>query len=257
MIYDFKTKPLIIAHRGSSRRAPENTLKAFDLAMKEGAQGIELDVWRCASGELVVTHNNELSLLTGKEGRVEEFSLTQLKELDFGAGEKIPTLQEVLDLTAPMEILNVEIKGHRFRSGGMEQDVFKLLQKNKLLEKTVVSSFNPFILQRLKRISPELRLGLLFHQNSALPLRRAWPAYYLRPPFLHPEFSLLTEGLMKRAGRKNQKVIAWTINNIHYLDKCIALGVYGIITDDPTWALSKLAQKGPDARRPTEAHGHA
>ena len=233
-------KPLIIAHRGSKLRAPENTLKAFALAMAEGAQGIELDVWKCGSGELVVTHNNETAPLTGKQGLVEELSLAQLRELDFGEGEKIPTLAEVLELTASLDLLNVEIKGEKIRSRGIERDVFQLLQKKTLLEKTVVSSFNPFILFRLKRISSALRLGLLFHQTSALPLRRAWAACLLRPAFLHPESSLLTPRLARRAQRKNQKVIAWTINNIDDLDKCIALGVHGIITDDPLWAREQM-----------------
>jgi glycerophosphoryl diester phosphodiesterase len=243
MNHEIKPKSLIIAHRGSRLRAPENTLKAFDLAIKEKAHGIELDVWKCASGEPVVTHNNELAPLTGRDGRVERSSLTQLKQLDFGEGEKIPTLDEVLDLVTGMELLNVEIKGTRLFSNGIEADVFRALRQRNLLEKTVVSSFNPLILFRLKRLSPHMRLGLLFHRASALPFRRAWPAYFLKPPFLHPEYPLLTEGLMARAKRKKQKVIAWTINNIDDLDKCIALGVHAIITDDPPWALNHLARR--------------
>jgi glycerophosphoryl diester phosphodiesterase len=231
-------KPLIIAHRGSSLRAPENTLKAFALARNEGAHGIEFDLWKCGSGELVVTHNNHTAALTGREGRVETSSLAQLRDLDFGQGEKIPTLNEVLDLASAMEIINIEIKGHQFRSRGIELDVFKILEQRNLLERTVVSSFNPLILSRLKRISPRIQLGLLFHQGSTLPFRRAWPGYLLRPPFLHPQYPLLDEALMKRSLRHKQKVIAWTVNNIHYLDKCIALGVYAIITDDPQWALN-------------------
>jgi len=233
-------QPWIIAHRGSCRRAPENTLKAFELALREGADGVECDVWKCASGEMVVTHNNELEKLTHRPGMVEDWTLNQLRELDFGQGERISTLEEVLDLVAPMEILNIELKGKKLRSRGIEASVLQILEKRRLLGKTIVSSFNPTILYRLKRRSRRVQLGLIFHQGSSLPLRRAWAAPWLRLTSLHPENKLLTPALVNRAQRKNQKVIAWTINNIHDLEKCTHYGVHGIITDDPRWARNNL-----------------
>src|SRR4030095_11421525 len=96
--------PRVIAHRGASREAPENTLPAFERAKKIGADGVELDVLPAKDGSLVVTHNEQLAPLTGVKGRVAQFSLRELKALDFGShfsskfkGEKIPTLEEVFD----------------------------------------------------------------------------------------------------------------------------------------------------------------
>ena len=198
-------RPLVIAHRGSCLKEPENTLPAFQLALDEGADGIELDVWRCGSGEIVVTHNRDLSLLTGQSGNVEKLSLTQLRQLDFGKGEKIPTLEEVLELVPHIEVLNIEIKGTHFWDRGIEKAVFQILQGRGMLQRTIVSSFNPFILFRLRRISRQIPLGLIFHKASLLPLRRAWAAYLIKLVSLHPGLGCLSPELAQRARRKNQK----------------------------------------------------
>lgn len=233
-------RPWVIAHRGSSFKEPENTLRAFERALNEGADGLELDVWRCASGEIVVTHNRDLSLITRQPGDVEKKTLTELRQLDFGQGEKIPTLEEVLEFTPRFKILNIELKGKSLWSNGVESLIYELLRKHDLLDRTILSSFNPMTLYRLKRISPKIRLGLIFYGKSTLPLRRAWGAFFLNLTSFHPAMDCLNSGLILRARRKNQKVIAWTINNIHDLETCMSLGVHGMITDDPHWMINAL-----------------
>jgi glycerophosphoryl diester phosphodiesterase len=243
------TKPLIIAHRGASAQAPENTMAAFDLAIRQGADGLEFDVWKCGSGEVVVTHNRQTKLLSGKEGDLHKMSLKELRKLDFGSrkgpqfrGERIPTLAEVLDRGKDLAVLNIEIKGMDVRSRGIELDVAELILKFKLLRRAVVSSFNPTILLRLQALNPALRLGLLLFERSPLPMRHGWSANFLKPYSIHPSFGLLQKKKVDRAHTKNQKVIVWTINDSAQLEACIGLGVDAIITDDPGWARDALQQ---------------
>jgi glycerophosphoryl diester phosphodiesterase len=92
------TRPLIVGHRGASAHAPENTLAAFRLAREQGADAIELDAKRCASGEVVIMHDATLNRTTNGDGNVHEWSLAELHSLDAGKGERIPTLDEVLEL---------------------------------------------------------------------------------------------------------------------------------------------------------------
>ncbi len=237
------TTPLIIAHRGCSAHLPENTLASFVRAIEDKADGIELDVWKCGSGEVVVTHNRNVKILTGKEGFLHRMTLAQLKKLDFGSHkghhfhtERIPTLKEVLDLVKGMEVINIEIKGMGIRSDGIELDVAEMIQKFKLLRRVVVSSFNPAILLRLQKINPAIRVGLLLYEKSPLALRKGWSAQFLKPYSMHPSFPLLKPSHIEKTHQKGQKIFTWTINTPHQLQTCIDYGIDAIITDDPAWA---------------------
>lgn len=242
-----RTPPLIWAHRGDKAHAPENTLSAFEQAWKKGAHGIELDVWRCASGEVVVIHDRDPEALTGTSGDVTAMSLSELRSLKLPQGERIPTLDEVLAQSPEGSWINVEIKSEGLGTQGIESEVIKILAAEARLQQTVVSSFNPLTLFRLSRLAPKLRLGLLFHEDSAWPLRRAWAARFLKLFSLHPQFSLVNPRLMQRAKKKGQKVIVWTINNIHDLETCPQAGLHAIITDDPAWLFETLERRRPHA----------
>src|SRR6185369_8473972 len=134
-----RTLPLNLAHRGARRTAPENTLSAFSAARKLGADGVELDVICCNSGEMVVTHDDDLSIWSNGRGRVSDTALSALKELDFGkhfdqsfAGEQIPTLQEVVDVLGDQMFINIEIKTVTLRSTKEAQAVASLIKANNL-----------------------------------------------------------------------------------------------------------------------------
>jgi len=237
-------RPLVIAHRGSSAQALENTLPAFERAIQEGADGVEFDVWQCGSGEVVVTHDRDLTRATGQPGNVEKQALSQLKKLNFGHQEEIPTLEEALDITQSMELINIEIKGKHYWGNGIEKKILQCLRDRKILDRTIVSSFNPGHLWRLRCLDKKIKIGLIFYENSFFPLKRAWAANLLKPYSLHPSFKLLTPRLRARAQKKRQKVFAWTINNIHDLERCIQNQVDGMITDDPAWMIQQLEKEG-------------
>ncbi|MCS6886109.1 MAG: glycerophosphodiester phosphodiesterase family protein [Acidobacteriota bacterium] len=232
-------RPLNIAHRGASAIAPENTLPAFLLAEQLGADGVELDVLLCGSGELVVTHDDDLSILSNGCGRVRSTSLKTLKELDFGshfsltyAGEKIPTLQEVIDALSKTTMINVEIKtvlpGHR----KTVEAVAEIISKNHLYDRVLVSSFDPLALRRLRSVDNKVRIGFL--HNLRLPISIIDRIFCTRAiDALHPDEQLITEDYMAAATRRGYAVNAWTVNSKERMIELVNLGVDAIITDRP------------------------
>jgi glycerophosphoryl diester phosphodiesterase len=231
---------LNIGHRGASGHAPENTIAAFLEAERLGADGVELDVMLCASGEVVVTHDHELTRLAKAPLRVEDLSLEALRLLDVGAwfaptfvGERIPTLQEVFD-AIPNLLVNVEIKVESITSD------FRLLCERVAAivtqqprERVVVSSFHPGVLFWYKRLAPQTRLGYLHSSHENIVFRSGLLADLLQPFAMHPGKDLLSETYMKKAKAKHRKVNTWTINELADIEQAKSLGVNGIISNYP------------------------
>ena len=102
--------PLVIGHRGASARAPENSVEAFARARADGADGVELDVLRCASGEVVVFHDDDLARLADRPERIDALPLAELRRVDLRGGARIPTLEEAFEACGPDLLVNVELK---------------------------------------------------------------------------------------------------------------------------------------------------
>src|SRR5512147_906066 len=142
-------RPLVLGHRGASADAPENTLAAFRLALEQGADGVELDAWRCASGEVVVFHDQDARRLAGSPLRVERASLPELQALDVGAwkgerfrGERIPRLEEALEVLGAA-VVNVELKSaHPPGDPRLALAVARILRSRGAVERALVSSFD-------------------------------------------------------------------------------------------------------------------
>ena len=231
---------LNIAHRGASGHAPENTLAAFQEAARLGADGVELDVMLCASGEVIVTHDHELSRLAKAPLRVEDLSFEALRLLDVGswfdpkfANERIPTLQEVFD-AIPDLLVNVEIKVE-----SITYDFRLLCERVAALVtrqprgRVVVSSFHPGVLFWYKRVDPHTRLGYLHSSDENLLFRSGLLADVLKPFAMHPGKDLLSESYVKKARDKGRKVNTWTVNEVEDIKRAAALGVNGIISNYP------------------------
>src|SRR5512140_687268 len=140
-------RPLVLGHRGASADAPENTLAAFRLALAQGADGVELDVWRCASGEVVVVHDEDLRRVAGLPVRVPDAPLAELRAADVGAwkgeafrGERVPLLEEVL-AALPAAVVNVELKS-RGRDLRLGDAVAKVIARAGAAARVSVSSFD-------------------------------------------------------------------------------------------------------------------
>lgn len=233
-------RPLNIGHRGAGGLAPGNTLAAFQVALDLGIDGVELDVQRCRTGEVVVIHDLTVDRTTNGTGAVKDLSLAEIKALDAGshfgprfAGERIPTLAEVLDLVGDRLLVNVELKSSSPRTDGLEAEVIRLIRERNLERHVLTSSFNPFALWRTRRLAPDLKLGLLYAHNLPLPLRRAWLAFLSHPEARHPDYPLVDELLMAQARSHGWQVNTWTVNEPDDMRRMMDLGVDGIITDRP------------------------
>jgi len=221
---------LIIGHRGAPLHLPENTLPSFDLAINQGAEMIELDIYSCATGELVVIHDDRVNRTTNGTGFVIDKTLEELRELDAGEGEKIPTLEEVLNLVRGRVPVNIELKGpgtalalHRF-----------LLKYNPEFgwdeNELIVSSFNLPELLTFKNYRPHIRRGAL---NGGIPLDLGAFADPIEPWSLHYSIEFFTEEMVQDAHNRGQKVFLFTVDHCSDRDKYEFWGVDGIFTNSP------------------------
>lgn len=235
---------LNIAHRGASSAAPANTLAAFEKAVELDADGIEFDVQLSADGIPVVIHDFTVDGTTDGSGRVADMSLAQLGELDAGsyfdpafAGERIPTLAQVLEAVGSRLLLNIELKYFSPRDNGLERSVIaqiKQYQRGRDNDyRILLSSFNPFSLRRAKKIAPYIPVGLLYALELPLPLRRAWLAPLFPHKARHPEHTMVNASYMDWAQRRSYHVNTWVVNDPDEMRRLIALGVDSIITNLP------------------------
>lgn len=242
--------PTIYAHRGASAYAPENTLAAFDLAVRQNADGIELDAKLTGDGQVVVIHDQTLERTTNGTGRVNQIPLAAIKELDAGdhfdsrfKGEPVPTLSEVFEAVGDKTFINVELTNYASPRDLLADKVAGLVKHHNLADRLLFSSFNPLVLRRIHRLLPTVPLGLLALPAGAgawarSSLGRWWVPYQA----LHPEIGDITPRLVQGCHRRGHRVQSYTVNQVELMLTCFRLGVDGIFTDDPTLALQTLAQ---------------
>ncbi len=223
------TIPKIIAHRGASADAPENTMAAFQLAMDQNADGIELDVMLTKDQELVVIHDDAVDRTTNGTGSVRQMTLEQLRSLDAGEGQTIPTLAEVLERFGGKLLINIELKNYATIFDSLPLKVADLLEHYNAVDSVIVSSFNPFNLPRIKRRLPEVKLGLLTDKNKA----RHWLWRLFKFDALHPYYSDVDQVLVAAVHARNRQVNVWTVDAPAEIRRLAALNVDAIITNRP------------------------
>jgi glycerophosphoryl diester phosphodiesterase len=221
---------LKIGHRGAMGYAPENTLASFAKALELGVDGIELDVHLCLSGELVVIHDKWVDRSTNGHGRVSEMTLQELKELDAGKGERIPTLPEVLDFVDRRALIDIELKVEG--TGGPVADVLGefIASHGWKSEHFLITSFDHHELKRCHELIPSVPFGPLL---TAKPLDYAKMAQDMQADGIMPFFELLDENFVQDAHQRGLKVITWTVNRRNDIQKVLEMGVDGIISNFP------------------------
>lgn len=234
-------KQLIYAHRGASGYAPENTLEAFELAVRQGADGIELDVHMTRDGELVVAHDETIDRVADGSGLISEMTLAELKRYSFGKAwplykdARIPTLREVYELIAPTALaVNCELKNSYIDYPGLEKAAIDLAAQMGLSDRLMYSSFNHHSLVRIKRMDKSIRCGMLYEATLIEP----WQ-YAARHGMdaLHPHFSeLLVEGEADRAHALGLEVNVWTPNTEPFIRFALERGADTVITNHPDLA---------------------
>ncbi|NLM76979.1 MAG: glycerophosphodiester phosphodiesterase [Ruminococcaceae bacterium] len=240
-----KTK--IWAHRGASVAAPENTLAAFDLAVQQGADGIELDVHFSADGVVVVTHDETCLRVTGEQGHVNQLTLSQLRQLDFSrilpgfSRQQIPTLAEVFDLIQPTSlVINIELKNSITLYPGLEQAVLDLACTHHMSERICLSSFIHYSLVQAALLAQERKLhvpcGLLY----SCALYEPWMyARHVGAQALHPHYAnLRIPGFVDACHEAGIQVNVWTIDDPDHLRMAFQLAPDAVITDVPDQAIA-------------------
>lgn len=235
--------PLLFAHRGYSARAPENTLAAFRSARDAGIPGIELDVHRCASGELVVIHDHELQRLSGTDGVVEELDWEELQRLDVGSsfsetfrGERIPLLEEVFAEVGDDVYFDVEIKNRGDEPGALERDLVDLIRAHELGGRVLVSSFNPYTIRMLKAIDASLPTAIIYSSSRDVPfvLRRGEGRYISHCDVLKPSKKKMKPWpLFFNQMIMGYPVVTWTVDSPELASRILKFNVTGIISNDP------------------------
>lgn len=217
-------RPLVYGHRGARADEPENTLRSFRRAHQVGAEGVELDVRVSRDGHLVVIHDATVDRTTDGTGEVAALSLAELRELDAGQGERIPTLREALD--AFPGLVQVEIKAPEAVAALAEFD-----RHTPLPERVVLTSFQAEVLDGAARLLPQVERGLITADPTAeLPARAAEVKATWVCPELTPE---LTTGLVERCHAQGLRVDAWPAADAERLARCVALGADAVTTDYP------------------------
>ncbi len=240
-----KAQPANISHRGGRHWAPENTLVAFKMSLDIGVEGLELDVQRCASGELVVIHDEQVNRTTNGVGLVEAITYDELKRLDAGSfwhdeyedagrvnfkGERIPLLKDVLDLVDGRAFVNVELKNTPIEYPGIEDDLIDLLQDYGHRDKIIVSSFDHRLMYSLKEKDSGLAIALL---ADALFVNVVELAKQIGAQYWHPCFGSLRREAVEEAHEAGLIVNAWTINTAREWTMAVDWQLDGVITDAP------------------------
>ena len=223
--------PLWFAHRGASNVAPENTISAFNKAVKNGASGLEIDVISTLDGVLLCSHNFDLERETDCGGYIDELPYHSIKDANAALHwnsekEGLPKLKEVLRIVPKHVRLNIEIKSRSFYDISAARDVVELVKGENFINRTIISSFNPFVIWYVKWINPQVLTGFLYNN-----LDYFFMINVVHPDCLHTTGELVSEGLMKFAKQRGLALNAWTVNTKPAIDWLIDLKVDGIITD--------------------------
>ncbi len=236
----------ILGHRGASQDFPENTLEAFSGAVAQRADGVELDVMRCATGELVVCHDEWLDRLAGLHWEVASTPWRKLAKVDVGsrlgfAPARLPLLDDVFDALPSSTLINVELKCLTLDDHGLSLDVAQRIVDRRLQERVFLSSFNPWCLVRVAHAFPHLRRGYLI--DPELPwFPQAW--FWLPVTALtsvHPHFSQVTAARVNRWHEQGWEIAVWTVDDVDEARRLRAMGVEYVITNRPGALRQELA----------------
>ena len=227
---------LTIGHRGARGYIAENTLESIQKALDLNVDGIEIDVFRCASGEIVVFHDKKLQRLTGHNGLIEETTFEELKNMLVEGRYRIPTLQQVLEKIGGKILLNVELKGENTAIPTATILKQYLSDSQSDIKKLIVSSKNWKELTLFKNQNTNIPIGVLSHYN--IFLEKGVDAIIekgreLSALAIHPKFSILNKKAIDKMHSAGFLVYSWTINSPKDIQRAIRLGVDGIITDFP------------------------
>jgi glycerophosphoryl diester phosphodiesterase len=243
-------RPVIFAHRGDCTNAPENTLAAFELALADGADAIELDARLSADGEVVIFHDSRVDRTTDGTGRLALKTLAELRSLDAGShfsskyrGEKIPLLVEVFEAVGKKLFINVHLTSYATPGASLVGRVCELVKKCGLEQHVLFSSFLPGHLQRARQLLPQVPRGLLAAEHWLGAWSRSFGFSFGEYAALHPYITDVDTHEVQRVHRLKRRIHVWTVNKPGDIARLKAWRADGIFTDDPVMALQILGRR--------------
>jgi len=246
-LLDRLNKPVIFAHRGASKYAPENTMAAFKLAQKLGAPAIELDTMLSADGIPVVIHDILVDRTTNGKGRVNQLSARDLSKLDAGSffskdfvGEPIPLLKDMFVQFKNDLLINVELKNYHAPFDQLNERIAEIVKDLDNLDSLIFSSFLPNNLLKIKKLLPSAKVALLVEDSWVGRMLAAGIFTFLSPQIIHPYKSYIDKAYLKKEHARGRWVNAWTVNDLGEARKMIELDIDGLITDDPEGMLTLI-----------------
>jgi len=240
--------PMIIGHRGSSSIEPENTMKAFIQAFQDGADGIEFDVRLTADNQMVIIHDSLIDRTSNGIGLVRKKTYQELLKFDYGKGEKIPLLADVLKKFGNQKWLNIEIKEQ-----GFEKQLLEMLDKLKIKQKYVISSFKISVIQKIKELNNEIPTAYLY-ETGRLNLQEL--VIKLQCEGIHPKHTIVNRRLISEARYYNLAVRAWTVDSERKAWKLTKLGIDGLITNNPKKLILSLKEKQQKKQKEEKDKNH-
>jgi glycerophosphoryl diester phosphodiesterase len=230
----------IIAHRGFSSLAPENTLAAFELAIARGASSIEFDIQLSADSVPVIFHDATLDRITGVSGKVRDKNLSQLQTLDAGKwfspeflGETIPTLKEALNILKNVDkFLYFDVKPHCEWSDSEVANFVNSLNDAGITQKCIITSFNDRFLEQVRRLSGDLPIGHIVANLEAYKTKLV-KAVAIGDNLITSEYRVLLENpaLIEQTRSQGVDIVAWTVDDRANLQKLLDLGITRIVTN--------------------------
>ena len=235
--YFYSRKKLLkIGHRGVPSLAHENTLDSFQKAIDTGMDGVELDVQFSADKKLVVYHNWAIKDNSGEKILIQNLPYSDIQKISLNGNEQneIPLFTDILDILNKKIIINIEIKSAHILNTKIEKNVLDLIKTYGFENNCILSSFNPFIIRRVKKINPKILTAFLWSKNSPqfiinTPL---W-VWICRPDGFHADIDYLDKNLINWIRKKNMSIMTFTITKQKQLIKAQLLGVDGVFLDDP------------------------
>ncbi len=252
---------LVLGHRGASGYAPENSMAAFQMAIDQGADGIELDVQLTKDGEIVVIHDETIDRTSNGTGWVKDYTLAELRQFNYNyqnrsnpwkAGDQvlgevvypeydqvdIPTMREVFELFAPTDlIINIEIKtGIVFYP--IEEKILAMTKEYNMLDRVIFSSFNHYTVMKIKELEPAAEVGFLY-EDGTLDMAEYAKAHGVEG--LHPAlYNLQYPGFVEETHKNGTNLNVWTVNSPEHVALCLQAGVHSVITNYPDMAIQVI-----------------
>lgn len=242
-------RPIVVAHRGSSGTAPENTLAAFHAAAKAGVDMVEMDVRMTKDFELVILHDQTVNRTSNGSGAVWDLTLKQIQSLDAGSwfarrfrGERIPSLRQVVESLPPTLTLNLEVKtdGDARRGVALGESYLLLLEELRLRHRAIISSFDHTFLKRLHLLDPSLQIGVLVPPVRGLMRKPSTIARAVGANVYICSRRQLRKSIVDDAHSHGLMVATYTVNSRAHAEQALRFGVDAIITDLPATMMRVL-----------------